>query len=156
MGKRNTAEGYLLADAWKNLQPKSSEMPDDCEFSDAVYPTTSLEAAMLPVAAADDGSNFADETAQLQAAHVAAGILETAASLDSIYIPIVKYTQPPRLSEYFAVTAMVRSTVSLPMIVSVPFVAGTIFSRDNWRGTRGNLASNSCQPCIYRRRTLSA
>ncbi len=101
------------------MQPEGSEMPDDHEFSATVYASTSPESAMHPVAAADDDSNFADEMAQLQVARVAAGILVTASSLDSVYIPNVKYTQPPNSSKYVAITAMARTSVSLIMIVFV-------------------------------------
>ena len=156
MDKRNFEEGYCLTEAWKHLQPEGSEMPDDYEFSAVVYATTSPVTAMHPVAAADDGSNFDDEMAHLQASRVAAGILATATSLDLVYIPIVKNTQPHSSSEYFAVTAMARSTVFLTMIVFVLFVAGTIISRGNWRSTRGKLETSSCQPCKYRRRTRLA
>ncbi len=129
MNKCDIEEEYFLTEARKLLQPEGSETSDDCEFSVADYATTSLASAMHPVAAVDDGSNFADEMAQLQAARAAAGILANASSLDSVYIPNVKYTQTPRSSEYFAVTAMARTTGSLTTIVFVRCLAGSTASR---------------------------
>ena len=129
MNKRNIEEGYFLTEARKLLQPEGSETPDDCEFSVAVCATTSLASAMHPVVAVDDGSNVADEMAQLRATRGAAGILATASSLDSVYIPNVKYTQTPGTSEYFAVTAMAHTTGSLTTIVFVRSLAGTTASR---------------------------